>query len=327
MSVLSQKPEYDLNYLKLASNVYVHQKDYIKFENIVNNHLQLHNNLRVLSPQDMIFPSAGEGVVHFNISNLERKILLEANFVSCMDIHKNLLIVGKENGEFKLVDLESATLLKTFKVGNNETLINCIKFLDDRSGALKAIIGANLDNLAVYDLETMQPDNSIKAPYFINDVALAPSGQLAVCYDSEEIDLIDFRAKSRTGTLFGHQDHCFSLDFHDNGHHLASGSQDLSCRIWDTRKLQSFRLLPAEFSGAYLVKYLQDSKYLFLGESRDYVSVFPTAYDYQISDGLDFFGDVVGLDTSPCQKELFIGVGRKFLDVTGGILRAKLGPS
>ena len=48
--------------------------------------------------------------------------------------------------------------------------------------------------------------------------------------------------------LQGHVQGILTLDFSPDGYHVASGSEDHSCRIWDLRKRGCVYVLPAHNS-------------------------------------------------------------------------------
>ena len=58
----------------------------------------------------------------------------------------------------------------------------------------------------------------------------------------------DMRTGRSILTLQGHVQGILTMDFSPNGYHLATGSEDHSCRIWDLRKRGCVYVLPAHKS-------------------------------------------------------------------------------
>lgn len=298
-----------------------------------NSHFQLHNNFLAVSSQDFIYPvKSSEGnidLVHFNTQTQEKKILLTKHVITCMDVYGNYLLVGHDGGEISLIDLEASELKGSYKLqDNHHELINCLKFLPDRSGGLKAIIGMNKLTVEVWDLENSRTMTSnIAVDYFVNDLAVNKDmTSVALGYDALQVDVFDIRSSRRSSSLLGHEDYTFSVDFHDNQWQLASGNQDCSTRIWDLRANKEMACLPTCHNASYLVRYAKNSSYLLVGEGKSYVSAFDTRLDYTMKSSVDYFGELVGLDVSKDSGEVYIGIGEMYAEVNPGILRLALGP-
>ena len=58
----------------------------------------------------------------------------------------------------------------------------------------------------------------------------------------------DIRTGRSITALQGHVKGILSMDFSPDGYHLATGSEDHSCRIWDLRKRSCVYVLPAHRS-------------------------------------------------------------------------------
>ena len=58
----------------------------------------------------------------------------------------------------------------------------------------------------------------------------------------------DVRTGRSITTLQGHVKGILSMDFSPDGYHIATGSEDHSCRIWDLRKRGCVYVLPAHRS-------------------------------------------------------------------------------
>ncbi len=70
----------------------------------------------------------------------------------------------------------------------------------------------------------------------INVASISPNGHLLGVYgDCLQAEILDLRIGQVVASLHGHTDFGFSLCWHPNGHLLATGNQDLTCKIWDVR--------------------------------------------------------------------------------------------
>jgi len=58
--------------------------------------------------------------------------------------------------------------------------------------------------------------------------------------------------------LEGHLGAVFGVDFSPNGFHIATGSQDNTCKIWDLRRRQPVYTIPAHTNLISDVKYQQE---------------------------------------------------------------------
>jgi WD40 repeat protein len=61
----------------------------------------------------------------------------------------------------------------------------------------------------------------------------------------------------------------YGVDFSPNGYHLATGSDDHTCRVWDLRKKQCLYIIPAHNSLISQVKYEPSEGYFLVTASFD----------------------------------------------------------
>jgi WD40 repeat protein len=298
--------------------------DYIQVPSIENFHMQLHDNFRAVSLHDYVFPTES-CLMHFNRQTLVIKPLLDKKSITCMDVYRNYILVGHEPNSVSLVDLESSKLLKTIKFGEDHQLINSIKFVDDRSGGLKVLVGGNNNAVELFDLEqSSSPISRVPVDFFVNHIAISKDyRQASFSYDAKHVDIIDLRTFEVTATLHGHTDYTFAADYDSDGTQLATGNQDLTTRIWDIRKMQQINMLPCRNSASSYLKYMDSSRLLIVGESVSYISFYRTDVDYSLVSTIDYFGELVGIDVK--HDQVIAGIGKKFNDVTSGILRMKVG--
>ncbi|PWZ17100.1 putative WD repeat-containing protein C2A9.03 [Zea mays] len=112
-----------------------------------------------------------------------------------------------------------------------------------------------------------------------------------------------------TSTLVGHLDYSFATAWHPDSWTFATGNQDKTCRIWDTRNLStSLAVLRGNIGAIRCIRYSSDGRFLVFSEPADFVHVYSVAADYKKRQEIDFFGEVSGITLSPDDESLFVGV-------------------
>lgn len=310
-------------------NQFLRQTSYIRLKKIRNSHFQIHFNFKAFSPCDFIYIDKMTGLIHLNTQTMETNTLVPEHAVVAFDIFaRRYLMAASDPNIMSLVDLESGEYLMRNNFGYQRgELVNCVKFLEDRTGGLKIVIGANKSDLQVFDVEKNQtPIYSFKVRHNVNYLANSNDRtNVALAYDCPYFDIFDFRTGKRVAELKGHTDNGFAVDYHANDIHLATGAQDRTTRIWDIRKLEEIAILATERHPSAHVRYVQDSKYLIVGENGDYLHCYETAFDYKFETSIELGGELIGFDTGKNEKELFVGVGVQGGNGQGGILRCDIG--
>ena len=110
-------------------------------------------------------------------------------------------------------------------------------------------------------------------------------------------------------TLSGHLDYSFASAWHPDGRTFATGNQDKTCRIWDTRNLsKSVAVLKGNIGAIRSIRFTSDGQFMAMAEPADFVHVFDTRNGYDKEQEIDFFGEISGVSFSPDTESLFIGV-------------------
>jgi WD40 repeat protein len=111
-------------------------------------------------------------------------------------------------------------------------------------------------------------------------------------------------------TLQGHLDYSFSSAWHPDGHVLATGNQDTTCRLWDVRNpSRSFAALKGRIGAIRGLKFSSDGRFLAASEAADFVHVYDAGSGYAAAQEIDIFGEVAGVSFSPDDAEaLFVSV-------------------
>uniref|UniRef100_A0A1D1XFW1 Putative WD repeat-containing protein C2A9.03 n=1 Tax=Anthurium amnicola TaxID=1678845 RepID=A0A1D1XFW1_9ARAE len=109
--------------------------------------------------------------------------------------------------------------------------------------------------------------------------------------------------------LKGHFDYSFASAWHPDGHVLATGNQDTTCRLWDVRNLsESFAVLKGRMGAIRGIKFSSDGRFMAMAEPADFIHVFDTKSDYSMAQEIDLFGEIAGVSFSPDTEALFVGV-------------------
>ncbi|RWW26587.1 hypothetical protein BHE74_00025063 [Ensete ventricosum] len=109
--------------------------------------------------------------------------------------------------------------------------------------------------------------------------------------------------------LKGHLDYSFASAWHPDGHILATGSQDKTCRLWDVRNTsESLAVLKGKIGAIRGITFSTDGRLMAMAEPADFVHVYDAKADYWRAQEIDLFGEIAGLSFSPDADVLFVGV-------------------
>lgn len=115
--------------------------------------------------------------------------------------------------------------------------------------------------------------------------------------DSDSSAILDTKSGKIIGKLNGHLDHGFACAWSSDGYTIATGNQDGTVRVYDTRnsKTPLRSILSSRMNDAIRSMCFDESgQYLAFAEPVDYVSVIETG-DFQKQQYLDHFGEIVGI--------------------------------
>ncbi|KAF6135402.1 hypothetical protein GIB67_027276, partial [Kingdonia uniflora] len=140
--------------------------------------------------------------------------------------------------------------------------------------------------------------------------SLNPDGkQLVIVGDNPDGLLVDSNTGKTIAPLCGHLDFSFASACHPNGHVFATGNQDKTCRVWDTRNLsKSVSVLKGNLGAVRSIQFTSDGQFMATAEPADFVHVYNAKNGYEKQEEIDFFGEISGVSFSPDTDSLFIGV-------------------
>ncbi|OEL29549.1 putative WD repeat-containing protein C2A9.03 [Dichanthelium oligosanthes] len=242
--------------------------------------------------------------------------------ISTMALKDNLMAVGGFQGELicKYVDKPGVAFC-TNLTGNNNSITNAVDIYQAPNGATRVMAANNDCIVRTFDTERYNLLTQFTFPWSVNNASASPDGKLlAVLGDSSECLLADSQSGKEIATLHGHLDYSFASAWHPDGHVLATGNQDATCRLWDVRNLsESFAVLRGRIGAVRGLRFSPDGRFLAAAEAADFVHV----YDVAAAGGagaeqeVDLFGEVAGAAFSPDGEALFVSVADR---TYGGVL-------
>ncbi|KAI8917205.1 WD40-repeat-containing domain protein [Powellomyces hirtus] len=332
-------------------------------------HIQLRNLVWATSKNDVFYTNP-YGVAHWCPISKSTSMALDLSqhdiggmMISCMVARHGILMVGGFFGEYlfrRIGDDEDAfeTQHKTPPAAHvlgshvhKGTLTldprgstNHMEIVYGRSSnGPQAIISSNDDSVRLMDITTREIKKTLTFEKPVNCTTQSPDKRmLCVVGDFENTLIVDSEGGKHLATLTGHTDYSFACAWSPCGRLLATGNQDLTTRIYDTRNFaKTLAVLPATMGAIRSLRFSDDAAILAIAESVDYVNLvdvsapLPPA-DYQSTpppppsstltskcalDDLhpdrlrtqvvDFFGEVAGISFAPGDAgddAFFIGI-------------------
>jgi len=187
------------------------------------------------------------------------------------------------------------------------------------AGGAPGVVASNNDCVVrAFDGTAMRENGRFPFPWAVNYTAVSPCGRLAIVVgDSTTCALLDLTSAQVVAHLAGHLDFSFAASWHPDGSCFATGSQDATARIWDIRRLATARrVLQGKLGAIRSLCFSHDGAALAAAEPADFVHVYDCGADFRRSQVVDLFGEIAGIDFSPCSETLFVSVA----DLTYGSL-------
>ncbi|TYG69705.1 hypothetical protein ES288_D05G252600v1 [Gossypium darwinii] len=262
----------------------------------------LHKGEEVLNVAKPIVPNLHPGLLSQQLSRVQ---------ISTMVVKENLMVAGGFQGELicKYLNQSGAAFCTKLTTDDN-AITNAVDVFNNPSGALRVMAANNDAKIRIFDAETFASINRYSFNWSVNNTSVSPDGKLlAVLGDSVECLIVDAQSGQVTNSLKGHLDYSFASAWHPDGHILATGNQDTSCRLWDIRNLsKSLAILKGRMGAIRGVKFTSDGRFLAIAEPADFVHIFNTKLGYVNCQEIDIFGEIAGVSFSPDTETLFVGV-------------------
>ncbi|KAG0201916.1 hypothetical protein BGX28_005405 [Mortierella sp. GBA30] len=234
------------------------------------------------------------------------------NRITTMAAMDEYLLVGGEDGTFSFMNLQSCEnpVFDTFT--NGEYLeVNGIEMSHSRTGAPHAFISTNDLHIRCVDLNTLSTYATYPADWFVNYTSQSPDGHMiGAVGDDMDGQVMSVNSREKIATLKGHQRYSFSVAWSPDSMMLATGSDDRSTCIYDTRKMvDPVHILSKDIlESVRSLRYSSCGRHLVMAEDRNYVHVVDTTSDYSRAQKIDFIGDISGISLTPDDEGLYVGV-------------------
>ncbi|ORX91712.1 WD40 repeat-like protein [Basidiobolus meristosporus CBS 931.73] len=281
-------------------------------------HFQLRNLLWAGSKNDVYYTSS-YGVEHWSpVSRTSQTIIDYEDHPSLLNFKassllckEDLLLVGGFNGEVLCQNLREENDLRSGTVTKSlNGITNHMEMSRSRSGALQAIISSNDCCIRIMDLETLQITKTFDFDWPVNCAVVSPDGRLlSVVGDDTNCSILNAESGEVINTLSGHVDYSFATCWSPDGRVLATGNQDMTLRLYDTRYFaKSFSVFETQMGAVRSLRYSPDGRFLVAAEPADFIHILD-AQSLDRSQEIDFFGEIAGISFPEEESDcLYVGV-------------------
>uniref|UniRef100_A0A5B6ZAI0 Putative Uncharacterized WD repeat-containing protein n=1 Tax=Davidia involucrata TaxID=16924 RepID=A0A5B6ZAI0_DAVIN len=231
--------------------------------------------------------------------------------ISTLALRDNFLVAGGFQGEITCKRLDRpGVCFCTRTTYEDNSITNAVEIYDNLSGGIQFMASNNDCGIREYDMERFQLMNHFRFPWPVNHTSVSPDRKLiTVVGDHLDGLLVDSRNGKTVASVVGHLDYSFASAWHPDGRTFATGNQDKTCRVWDTRNLSSsIAVLKGNMGAVRSIRYSSDGQFVVVAEPADFVHVYSTKADYKKRQEIDFFGEISGVSLSPDDESLYIGV-------------------
>lgn len=212
------------------------------------------------------------------------------------------LVVGGVMGQYayKCLDTEQANL-----VPDSEGLItldvngitNHADIVVSPSASPRAVFSSNDKFVRTLDLTTDSFISGNSFDFAINCTATSPDGKRRlVVGDALETLIIDSQTGKILSSLSGHKDFSFACAWSLDDRLIATGNQDKTCRLYDSRNLSTpLHVVGAQLGAVRSLKFNDSCCYLAMAEPVDYVHILDMKSSDERGQLIEFWGEVAGI--------------------------------
>ncbi|EME79327.1 uncharacterized protein MYCFIDRAFT_216411 [Pseudocercospora fijiensis CIRAD86] len=231
----------------------------------------------------------------------------------------DVLLAGGFCGEYAVLNLDADQRHSEGFVTHayNGLVTHIHNYHDRKSGNLRAAFCSNDRKVRLMDVSTLRFTDEFSYDNAINCSATAPDGRLRVLVgDTSDTLITDAERGAPIITLKEHNDHGFACAWSKDGRHVATGAQDGSILVWDSRKWSKpLRSLDSVMSCARSLNFTHTGE-LIVAENDDVVRVYD-AGRFDAWQELRFFGSIAGVALVDGGAELAIANADK---TVGGLM-------
>ncbi|KAK4398794.1 hypothetical protein Sango_1354900 [Sesamum angolense] len=271
-------------------------------------HFQLRNLVWSTSKHD-VYLMSHYSIIHWSsLSSKKTEVLNVSGHVAPCEKHPGSLLEGFTQTQVISGSTWCQLLHRT--TYDDNAITNAIEIYDGPSGAVHFTASNNDCGVRDFDMERFQLIKHFSYPWPVNHTSLSPDGKvIAIVGDNPDGMLVDSQTGKTVAPLRGHFDFSFASAWHPNGHIFATGNQDKTCRVWDSRNLsKSVAVLKGNLGAIRSIRFTSDGQFMAMAEPADFVHVYDVKNGYDKEQEIDFFGEISGVSFSPDTDSLFIGV-------------------
>ena len=301
-------------------------------------HPQLRKNLKFISPNLLLFytyetfflyntiTKKCQGIFYLDNEDMGSSFMVTFDGYIYKEENSIIIIFGKTNSIIKLYKF---TLLKKEKKINGfkqilkkeiildeykADIVNSIQITLDGKYLLSA---SNDGKIRVTNLETFKNESIYIYDEPINHFSFNNEKNiLGAVGDFESVILYDIREKNLIHTLNGHTDYGFVIKFNLKKPYLiATGNQDITCRLWDLRKIGNdnqkineslFKVCYGIIDAIGNLHFINNTNLICFFENYDYVHF----YDFENNkmQSCYYFGRPVGSVVQQYTNDIYVGV-------------------
>jgi WD40 repeat protein len=227
-----------------------------------------------------------------------------STMVSALAANDEYVVVGGFHGQYicKRIDRigESDGISEGYVTTDSNGITNHVSLLGRNTLTPGRVVFSSNDcYLRTLDIETGSMVHQYHYPWAINCSSYCPSNSRmrVLVGDSTEGFIVDSQTDERIATLRGHYDYGFACCWSPDGHTIATGNQDGSCRIYDSRNTtRPVHVIGTQLLGAIRsMSFDSSGRFLAFSEPIDYVTVLDSQKDFSTGQIISLWGDIGGL--------------------------------
>ncbi|KAK9481059.1 WD40-repeat-containing domain protein [Lipomyces japonicus] len=166
----------------------------------------------------------------------------------------------------------------------------------------QAVFSCNEGFVRTLDLQTCKVISEHSYPWPVNCQATSPDGKSRLIVgDALDAMVVDTRSGAKLFDLTGHKDYGFACAWSSDQHTIATGNQDMSCRVYDLRfSNRALHVLGARIGAVRSLRFDHTGKFMIMAEPIDYVHVVDTRSN-ELARGqvIEFWGEIAGAGFAP----------------------------
>ncbi len=232
--------------------------------------------------------------------------------ISTLKATKEYIAVGGLGGELMVVPMGQSRA-KWFCLVSQDTNNIVTHISDIPNDPSKILVSSNDSIVRKYSLSALKIMQGYRFDWSVNASASNPDGSaLCIVGDCPESIILDHRTGKVVQRLTGHNDFSFSCAWSPNGLWLATGNQDDTTHLYDTRFMRNhrgaYKVFKTEMAAVRCLEFSPDSTCFAVMEADDFVHLYDVTTDFTDVQTIDFFGEAAGIGFTPDSEHFYIGI-------------------